>query len=50
MSVGVTVSFAEEELERTKTEALDPLGMTRFANQTRPVATRLPENLTGQRV
>jgi transposase len=38
-----TRRFAEEELQRTKTDAIDALGIARFAAQKRPPATRLPE-------
>ncbi len=38
-----TSRFAEEELQRTKTDAIDALGIARFAAQKRPAATRLPE-------
>lgn len=38
-----TRRFAEEELQRTKTDAIDALGVARFAVQKRPVATTLPE-------
>ena len=38
-----TRRFAEEELQRTKTDAIDALGIARFAAQKRPRATRLPE-------
>jgi len=39
-----TRRFAEEELQRTKTDAIDALGIARFAAQKRPAATRLPED------
>jgi transposase len=35
--------FAEEELQRTKTDAIDALGIARFASQKRPEITQLPE-------
>ncbi len=35
--------FAEEDLARTKTDAIDALGIARFAAQKRPVSTALPE-------
>jgi transposase len=35
--------FAEEELQRTKTDAIDALGIARFAAQKRPEITQLPE-------
>jgi transposase len=38
-----TRRFAEEELQRTKTDAIDALGIARFAAQKRPPATQLPE-------
>lgn len=38
-----TARFAEEEMRRTKTDALDALGIARFALQKRPVVTPLPE-------
>jgi hypothetical protein len=38
-----TSRFAEEELQRTKTDAIDALGIARFAAQKRPAATQLPE-------
>src|SRR5713101_2339171 len=38
-----TRRFAEEELERTKTDAIDALGIARFAAQKRPAPTMLPE-------
>ena len=38
-----TRRFAEEELQRTKTDAIDALGIARFAAQKRPKATQLPE-------
>lgn len=39
-----TRRFAEEELQRTKTDAIDAVGIARFAAQKRPVATILPEH------
>jgi transposase len=33
-----TRRFAEEELQRTKTDAIDALGIARFAAQKRPPA------------
>jgi len=36
--------FAEEELQRTKTDAIDALGLARFAAQKRPSITQLPES------
>src|ERR1700693_4057483 len=41
-----TRRFAEEELERTKTDAIDALGIARFAAQKRPPATQLPDIAT----
>lgn len=41
-----TRRFAEEDLERTKTDAIDALGIARFAQQKRPVPTRLPDRAT----
>src|SRR5260370_24211814 len=42
-----TVSrFAAEELRRTKTDAIDALGIARFAAQRRPAASRLPDPAT----
>ena len=41
-----THRFAGEELERTKTDAIDALGIARFAAQKRPPATPLPDALT----
>jgi transposase len=41
-----THRFAAEDLERTKTDAIDALGIARFAAQKRPVATRLPDAAT----
>lgn len=38
--------FAQEDLQRTKTDAIDALGIARFAAQKRPVPTRLPEPAT----
>ena len=37
-----THRFAAEELQRTKTDAIDALGIARFAAQKRPAASRLP--------
>jgi transposase len=39
-----TSRFAEEELQRTKTDAIDALGIARFAAQKRPPITQLPES------
>lgn len=41
-----TRRFADEELTRAKTDAIDALGIARFAAQKRPTATRLPEAAT----
>jgi transposase len=41
-----THRFAAEDLERTKTDAIDALGIARFAAQKRPAATRLPDSTT----
>jgi transposase len=41
-----THRFAAEDLERTKTDAIDALGIARFAAQKRPAATRLPDTAT----
>jgi len=41
-----TRRFAGEDLERTKTDAIDALGIARFAQQKRPAATRLPDAAT----
>lgn len=38
-----TSRFAQEELERTKTDAVDALNIARFAAQKHPAATRLPD-------
>ena len=38
-----TARFAEEELRRTKTDAIDALGIARFAQQKRPRAAQLPD-------
>ena len=38
-----TRRFAEEELQRTKTDAIDAMGIARFAAQKRPAVTKLPE-------
>lgn len=38
-----TRRFAEEDLRRTKTDAIDALGIARFAQQKRPAATPLPD-------
>ena len=41
-----TSRFAQEELERTKTDAVDALQIARFAAQKRPAVTRLPDEAT----
>lgn len=41
-----TRRFASEDLERTKTDAIDALSIARFAAQKRPAATRLPDPAT----
>lgn len=41
-----THRFASEDLERTKTDAIDALGIARFAAQKRPTPTRLPDAAT----
>lgn len=41
-----THRFAEEEMARTKTDAIDALGIARFAQQKRPSVTRLPDSAT----
>lgn len=41
-----TRRFAGEDLERTKTDAIDALGIARFALQKRPAVTRLPDTAT----
>jgi transposase len=41
-----THRFAAEDLERTKTDAIDALGVARFAAQKRPAITRLPDALS----
>jgi transposase len=38
-----TSRFAEEELARTKTDAIDALGIARFAAQKRPAPTQVPD-------
>lgn len=38
-----TRRFAEEELRRTKTDAIDALGLAHFGRQKRPQPTRLPD-------
>jgi transposase len=41
-----THRFAAEDLERTKTDAIDAMGIARFTAQKRPAATRLPDAAT----
>ena len=41
-----TRRFAEEDLQRTKTDAIDALGIARFAAQKRPPATRMSHSAT----
>lgn len=41
-----THRFASEDLERTKTDAIDALGIARFAAQKRPAPTQLPDAAT----
>ena len=41
-----TRRFAEEDLQRTKTDAIDALGIARFAAQKRPLASRMPDSAT----
>jgi len=41
-----TARFASEDLARTKTDAIDALGLARFAAQKRPAPTRLPDRAT----
>jgi transposase len=41
-----TRRFAGEDLQRTQTDAIDALGIARFAAQKRPAATRVPEPAT----
>jgi transposase len=41
-----TRRFAEEELQRTKTDAIDAVGIARFAAQKRPPAAQLPDSAT----
>jgi transposase len=43
-----TRRFADEDLERTKTDAIDALGIARFAAQKRPAPTRLPDCATDE--
>ena len=41
-----TRRFAEEDLQRTKTDAIDALGIARFAAQKRPTPTQLSDEVT----
>src|SRR5262249_48104451 len=41
-----TRRFAEEDLQRTKTDAIDALGIARFAAQKRPRVSRMPDSAT----
>jgi transposase len=41
-----TRRFAGEDLQRTKTDAIDAVGIARFAAQKRPRASRLPDRAT----
>jgi transposase len=41
-----TRRFAGEDLQRTQTDAIDALGIARFAAQKRPPATRVPDRAT----
>lgn len=41
-----TSRFAGEDLQRTKTDAIDAAGIARFAAEKRPAATRLPDSAT----
>jgi transposase len=41
-----TRRFAGEDLERTKTDAIDALGVARFAAEKRPAVTRMPDEAT----
>lgn len=41
-----THNFAKEEMARTKTDAVDALGIARFAQQKRPAVTKLPDTAT----
>jgi transposase len=43
-----TSRFAQEELERTKTDAVDALNIARFAAQKQPTVTRLPDRATDE--
>jgi transposase len=43
-----TRRFAEEELERTKTDSVDALGIARFAAQKRPAPTPIADEVTAE--
>lgn len=43
-----TRRFAEEDLERTKTDAIDALGIARFTAEKRPAPARLPDAATAE--
>jgi len=43
-----TRRFAEEDLQRTKTDAIDALGIARFAAQKRPPVSRMPDSATDE--
>jgi transposase len=43
-----THRFASEDLQRTKTDAIDALGIARFAAEKRPPPTRLPDAATDE--
>jgi transposase len=43
-----THRFAQEDLERTRTDAIDALSIARFAAQKRPAVTRLPDPATDE--
>lgn len=41
-----TNRFAAEDLQRTKTDAIDAMGIARFAAQKKPAVSRLPDSVT----
>lgn len=43
-----TRRFAGEELQRTQTDAIDAVGIARFAAQKRPLVSRLPDRATDE--
>ncbi|MEW6432370.1 MAG: IS110 family transposase [Myxococcota bacterium] len=43
-----TSRFAAEEMQRTKTDAIDAMGIARFAAQKKPVVSRLPDSVTDE--